>query len=72
VSVRFRQISHIENEVLSLRNKPLSTYNHGLNCNNNNNNNNNNKAGKYSIDALQKAVLLGTSHIIQKVLQCEN
>jgi len=27
--------------------------------------------GKYAIDSLQKTVILGTSHIIQKVLQCE-
>jgi hypothetical protein len=27
--------------------------------------------GKYSIDSLQKAAILGTSHIIRKVLQCE-
>jgi len=27
--------------------------------------------GKYSIDSLQKAAVLGTSHIIRKVLQCE-
>ena len=32
----------------------------------NNNNNNNNK-----IDSLQKTAILGTSHIIRKVLQCE-
>jgi hypothetical protein len=28
-------------------------------------------AGKHSIDSLQKAAVLGTSHIIRKVLQCE-
>jgi len=27
--------------------------------------------GKHSIDSLQKTVILGTSHIIRKVLQCE-
>jgi len=27
--------------------------------------------GKHSIDSLQKTVVLGTSHIIRKVLQCE-
>jgi len=27
--------------------------------------------GKHSIASLQKAVILGTSHIIRKVLQCE-
>jgi len=27
--------------------------------------------GKRSIDSLQKIAILGTSHIIQKVLQCE-
>ena len=27
--------------------------------------------GKHSIDSLQKTTILGTSHIIQKVLQCE-
>jgi len=27
--------------------------------------------GKHSIDSLQKTALLGTSHIIWKVLQCE-
>jgi hypothetical protein len=27
--------------------------------------------GKYSIDSLQKTTILGTSHIIRKVLQCE-
>jgi len=26
---------------------------------------------KHSIDSLQKTAILGTSHIIQKVLQCE-
>jgi hypothetical protein len=28
--------------------------------------------GKHSIDSLQKTVILGTSHIIRKVLQCES
>jgi len=27
--------------------------------------------GKHSIDSLQKTAILGTSHIIQKILQCE-
>jgi hypothetical protein len=27
--------------------------------------------GKHSIDSLQKKAILGTSHIIRKVLQCE-
>ena len=27
--------------------------------------------GKHSIDSLQKTVILGTSHIIRKVLQCK-
>jgi predicted Ser/Thr protein kinase len=27
--------------------------------------------GKHSIDSLQKAAVLGTSHIIRKALQCE-
>ena len=27
--------------------------------------------GKHSIDSVQKAAILGTSHIIRKVLQCE-
>ena len=27
--------------------------------------------GRHSIDSLQKAAILGTSHIIRKVLQCE-
>jgi hypothetical protein len=27
--------------------------------------------GKYSIDSIQKTAILGTSHIIRKVLQCE-
>jgi len=27
--------------------------------------------GKHSIDALQNTAILGTSHIIEKVLQCE-
>jgi hypothetical protein len=27
--------------------------------------------GKHSIDSLQKTRILGTSHIIRKVLQCE-
>jgi len=27
--------------------------------------------GKYSIDALQKTAIFGTSHTIRKVLQCE-
>ena len=27
--------------------------------------------GKHSIDPLQKTAILGTSHIIRKVLQCE-
>jgi len=29
------------------------------------------KPGKHSIDSLQKTAILGTSHIIRKVLQCE-
>ena len=28
--------------------------------------------GKHSIDSLQKTAILGISHIIRKVLQCEN
>jgi len=28
-------------------------------------------AGKHSIDSLQKTAILGTAHIIRKVLQCE-
>jgi hypothetical protein len=28
-------------------------------------------SGKHSIDLLQKTAVLGTSHIIRKVLQCE-
>ena len=27
--------------------------------------------GKHSLDSLQKAAILGTSHIIRRVLQCE-
>ena len=27
--------------------------------------------GKHSIDSLQKSAILGTSHVIRKVLQCE-
>jgi hypothetical protein len=27
--------------------------------------------GEYSIDSLQKTAVLGTAHIIRKVLQCE-
>ena len=27
--------------------------------------------GKHSMDSVQRAVILGTSHIIRKVLQCE-
>jgi len=27
--------------------------------------------GKHSTDSIQKTAILGTSHIIQKVLQCE-
>jgi hypothetical protein len=27
--------------------------------------------GKHSIDSLQKTAILGTSHLIRKVLQCE-
>ena len=34
-------------------------------------NNNNNKLRKHSKDSLQKTAILGTSHIIRKVLQCE-
>ena len=29
-------------------------------------------SGKHSIDSLQKTAILGTSHIIRKVLQCES
>ena len=29
------------------------------------------KPGKHSIDLLQKTAILGTSHIISKILQCE-
>ena len=28
--------------------------------------------GKHSIDSLQKTAILGTSHVIRKVLQCED
>jgi fructose-1,6-bisphosphatase/sedoheptulose 1,7-bisphosphatase-like protein len=28
-------------------------------------------SGKHSIDSLQKTAIVGTSHIIRKVLQCE-
>ena len=28
--------------------------------------------GKHSIDSLQKTAILGTSHIIRKILQCES
>jgi hypothetical protein len=28
-------------------------------------------SGKHSIDSLQKTAILGTSHIIREVLQCE-
>ena len=28
-------------------------------------------SGRHSIDSLQKTTILGTSHIIRKVLQCE-
>jgi hypothetical protein len=31
----------------------------------------NNSTRKHSIDSLQKTAILGTSHIIRKVLQCE-
>ena len=43
------------------------------NNNNDNNNNNNLEAvpGKHSIDSLQKTAILGTSHIIREVMQCE-
>ena len=27
--------------------------------------------GKHSIDSLQKTAILGTSHIIRKIMQCE-
>jgi hypothetical protein len=39
----------------------------------NNNNNKNSEAvpGKHSIDSIQKTAILGTSHIIRKVLQYE-
>jgi hypothetical protein len=30
-----------------------------------------NAPGKHSIDSLQKTAILGTSHVIRKVLQCE-
>ena len=30
-----------------------------------------NVPGKHSIDSLQKTAILGTSHIIRKILQCE-
>ena len=30
-----------------------------------------NCTGKHSIDSLQKTAILGTSHVIRKVLQCE-
>jgi hypothetical protein len=29
------------------------------------------KIGKHSIDSIQKTAVLGTAHIIRKVLQCE-
>jgi hypothetical protein len=51
-----------------------------MNDNNNNNNNNRNNSlgknleaiqGKHLINSLQQTAILGTSHIIRKVLQCE-
>jgi hypothetical protein len=42
---------------------PTNLYDDDDDDNNNNNNN--------SIDSLQKTAILGTSHIIRKVLQCE-
>jgi len=44
-----------------------------ISYNNNNNNNNSLEAvpAKHSIDSVQKTAILGTSHIIRKVLQCE-
>ena len=65
----------------------LQIFTHNNNNNNNNNNkviigatgivtrslkkNLETVPGKHSIDSLQKTAILGTSHIIQKVLQCE-
>jgi hypothetical protein len=34
----------------------------------NNNNNNNNRPGNHEVKELQKTVILGTAHILQKVL----
>ena len=59
--------------------------NRGNNDDDDNNNNNSNRQvvtrslrrnleaipGKHSIDSLQTTAILGTSHIIRKVLQCE-
>ena len=38
------------------------------NDNDNNNNNNNNKLGKHEVKELQKTAILGTAHILRKVL----
>ena len=35
---------------------------------NNNNNNNNNIPGKHQVKELQKTVILGTAHVLRKVL----
>jgi hypothetical protein len=50
--------------------------NTGHNCSHHNSNKDLKKnleaiAGKHSIDSLQQTAILGTSHIIRKVLQCE-
>ena len=60
--------------------KPVDDFNPNNNYNNNNNNNNNNRGiekhidkipGKINITELQKIALLGSSHILRKVLSIE-
>jgi hypothetical protein len=54
--------------------RPVSGWHNNNNNNNERNNNEKNLEavpGKHSIDSLQKTAVLGTSHIIRKVLQCE-
>jgi hypothetical protein len=63
--------------MVCLGNICINTLNKGAKDDDNDDDNNNNRKnleavpGKLSIDSLQKRAILGTPHIIRKVLQCE-
>jgi hypothetical protein len=59
----YRDTTNVEYEMYDYTNSNLSHWN--------SNNRFNEKFRKHSVDSLQKTATLGTSHIIQKVLQSE-